>query len=472
MGGAGEARMLRALRASQTPRMLMPFVAARRATGALLLAALLVAAIGGVSVAVPSEQKLEEAKERASELESRIDQAEAALRKVEAELEELEERLAAKQVKLDAALEVHREAEVAAEEASSRARVAEEELQGALTELEANTGMLSGLARDAYKYGAPSTSPSMTAMEMMGSNTDDLAERLHYLTRGLDARSDALERSDALRIEVEVLTDRALSEEREMQAREAEAQEKRDEAAGLHAQVQDLVSEHSQKLDESIRLVDEVEAQHAAAEERVGELEVQVEKEREEARLERERKERERRERERREQERREQERRDRERAAARTTSTSSNSSSNNNVSVRSGPTPQLRTVGGITVDASIAPQLQQLLNDARSDGIVFGGHGYRSPEVTARLRIANGCPDVYESPASSCRVPTARPGSSMHEKGLAIDFTYRGQTICYPRPGSRCSGNAGFDWLQQNAGKYGLRNLPTEAWHWSTNGR
>jgi hypothetical protein len=368
-------------------------------------------------------------------------------------------------------MEVHREAEAAAAEASARARAAEEAIADAVEELEANLGTLNGLARDAYKYGAPSTSPAMTTMELMGSDSDDLAERLHYLTRGMDARSDALERSEVLRVQVEVLTERALEEERELRAKEAEAEAKRDEAAELHAQVQDLVSEHSVKLDESKALVAEIEAEHEKAEERVGELEVQVQREREEAeRRERERRERERRERERREREereRREREQREREQAASR-----NRSGGGGGGSVSVSGSGQLRTVGGITVDASIAGNLERLLNDARADGIVLGGHGYRSPEVTARLRIANGCPDVYDSPASACRVPTARPGSSMHEQGLAIDFTYRGQTICFPRPASRCSGNAAFDWLRANAHKYGLKNLPSEAWHWSTNGR
>lgn len=102
----------------------------------------------------------------------------------------------------------------------------------------------------------------------------------------------------------------------------------------------------------------------------------------------------------------------------------------------------------------------------------MLGGSGYRSPEGTARLRIANGCPDVYDSPASSCRIPTARPGSSEHEKGLAVDFTWQGQTICYPRSSTRCTGNAAFDWLQANAARFGFHNLPSEAWHWSTTGR
>jgi zinc D-Ala-D-Ala carboxypeptidase len=137
-------------------------------------------------------------------------------------------------------------------------------------------------------------------------------------------------------------------------------------------------------------------------------------------------------------------------------------------VSVGSG----LVTVGGITVASSLGPSLQALLDAARADGIVLGGHGWRSMEAQASLRIANGCRDVYTAPASSCRVPTAIPGSSEHEKGLAIDFTWQGRTICYPNPGSRCSGNAAFDWLKANAGRYGLRNLPSEAWHWSTTGR
>lgn len=121
---------------------------------------------------------------------------------------------------------------------------------------------------------------------------------------------------------------------------------------------------------------------------------------------------------------------------------------------------------------ASLAPRLESLLNHARRDGIELGGTGYRSPEITARLRVTNGCRDVYNAPASSCRIPTARPGTSEHEKGLAVDFTYQGQTICFPRSAGSCSGNAAFDWLRANAGSYGLRNMPAEAWHWSTTGR
>ena len=52
-----------------------------------------------------------------------------------------------------------------------------------------------------------------------------------------------------------------------------------------------------------------------------------------------------------------------------------------------------------------------------------------------------------------------------MHEQGLAIDFTNNGESI-------RSRSNPAFVWLSQNAGRYGLRNLPSEPWHWSVNGR
>ena len=51
-----------------------------------------------------------------------------------------------------------------------------------------------------------------------------------------------------------------------------------------------------------------------------------------------------------------------------------------------------------------------------------------------------------------------------MHERGLAIDFTVGGRVIT-----SRAS--EGYQWLRTNASRYGLYNLPSEPWHWSTNG-
>lgn len=127
--------------------------------------------------------------------------------------------------------------------------------------------------------------------------------------------------------------------------------------------------------------------------------------------------------------------------------------------------------VGGIVVKAKLGERLAALLWHARADGHDLTGYGWRSPSKTAKLRKVNGCPDVHRAPPSACRVPTARPGTSMHETGLAIDFQIDGHSICFPEASAACSHPA-YRWLVANAGAYGLRNLPSEAWHWSTTGR
>lgn len=123
-------------------------------------------------------------------------------------------------------------------------------------------------------------------------------------------------------------------------------------------------------------------------------------------------------------------------------------------------------SVGGIQVHASIAGNLQRLLSAASASGINFSGGGYRDPAGQIAVR-RNNCGSsnyaIYEMPASSCRPPTARPGSSMHEQGLAIDFTQGGSTLT--------RGSSGYQWLKANAASFGFYNLPSEPWHWSTNG-
>lgn len=62
-----------------------------------------------------------------------------------------------------------------------------------------------------------------------------------------------------------------------------------------------------------------------------------------------------------------------------------------------------------------------------------------------------------------------ARPGTSMHEWGLAIDFRCAGRD---GRVLPMAQNGACFNWMRQNAAKYGVYNLPSEPWHWSSNGR
>jgi hypothetical protein len=127
------------------------------------------------------------------------------------------------------------------------------------------------------------------------------------------------------------------------------------------------------------------------------------------------------------------------------------------------GPVP-LTTVRGITVHTSIAPQLDAMIGAAAADGISLSGSGYRSHDQQIALRKAHcGTSDyaVYQMPSSQCHPPTARPGSSMHEQGLAVDFV-------------NCSARstACWRWLDAHAATYGFYNLPSEPWHWSIDGR
>ena len=131
----------------------------------------------------------------------------------------------------------------------------------------------------------------------------------------------------------------------------------------------------------------------------------------------------------------------------------------------RAAAQPPLPTSGdivnasGFQVHVSVEDDVNNMIAAADADGVFLTGSGWRSPERTAELRVINGCPDIYTSSPSSCRVPTARPGQSQHERGLAIDFR-----SCWR--GSDC-----FTWLAGNAATYGFFNLPSESWHWSTNG-
>lgn len=131
-------------------------------------------------------------------------------------------------------------------------------------------------------------------------------------------------------------------------------------------------------------------------------------------------------------------------------------------------PSGRVVGVGGIQVDSTIAEPLAALLAAAEAAGVRLAGGGYRDGAAQLALRAQNcGATDYgrYERPASECSPPTARPGHSMHEQGLAIDFTYDGAVI-----GTRSS--PAYRWLAANASRFGFYNLPSEPWHWSVNGR
>lgn len=130
-------------------------------------------------------------------------------------------------------------------------------------------------------------------------------------------------------------------------------------------------------------------------------------------------------------------------------------------------PTGNIVAVRGIRVDASIATSIEALLSAADNDHIALGGGGYRTHDEQIALRRAHcGTSDyaIFDMPSNGCSPPTARPGESLHESGLAIDFTCGGVLVTNT---DRC-----FSFLAANAASFGLFNLPTEPWHWSVDGR
>ncbi len=124
-------------------------------------------------------------------------------------------------------------------------------------------------------------------------------------------------------------------------------------------------------------------------------------------------------------------------------------------------------SVGGIEVSSVIASDVQELLNSAADAGFALSGGGFRDPQRQIELRKINcGTTDfaIFDMPADQCNPPTARPGQSQHELGLAIDFTNAGRLIT-------SNADPAFIWLAEHAATFGFFNLPAEPWHWSTTG-
>jgi len=113
-------------------------------------------------------------------------------------------------------------------------------------------------------------------------------------------------------------------------------------------------------------------------------------------------------------------------------------------------------------VHTCLAANLDRMFDAAAAAGHHFTGHGWRDTNQQIALRRQNCGTSyyaIYQMPSGQCTPPTAIPGTSRHERGLAVDLS-TGLTT------------AAFTWLKANAARYGLYNLPSERWHWSTDGR
>lgn len=117
----------------------------------------------------------------------------------------------------------------------------------------------------------------------------------------------------------------------------------------------------------------------------------------------------------------------------------------------------------GLTkVSSVISKRTLNMINAAKEAGVTLKASGlrssFRSIEDQMYFREKH-CPDPLNSPSSACTPDTALPGSSMHERGLAIDFA------------NSSKGGAVWNWLAGNGASYGYFNYPPENWHWSMSG-
>lgn len=145
----------------------------------------------------------------------------------------------------------------------------------------------------------------------------------------------------------------------------------------------------------------------------------------------------------------------------------STGSLANNKIKLPQIDKSQTVTVCGIVVSKRIEKNIQDLCQDMKAAGFdITGSYGWRSLEKQQDLWQQN-C-----AGKSKCSPPTAVPGTSNHGAGEAIDIRIDNHTICYT-PKNVCTEKDQdvFEWLKNKAVNYGLYNLPSEKWHWSTTG-
>ena len=129
----------------------------------------------------------------------------------------------------------------------------------------------------------------------------------------------------------------------------------------------------------------------------------------------------------------------------------------------------------GEKVDSRIYPELQQMFDDARAAGLaLFVREGYRTKKE--QQQIMDDRIKEYENQGCSRKEAkkkaeeyVAIPGTSEHQLGLSVDIN---------ADTSKCSSDAVYQWLDENAYKYGfvkrypedkidITSINNEPWHY-----
>lgn len=122
--------------------------------------------------------------------------------------------------------------------------------------------------------------------------------------------------------------------------------------------------------------------------------------------------------------------------------------------------TGQLSTVGKYDqhyLQPAAADAYKEMKRDAKAAGVKWG--------ITDSYRDYDQQVDVYNRKGDYSQGGwAAKPGTSQHGWGLAVDLKRKGSGLGY--------GSRQFEWLSNNASKYGFENIAREPWHWQYAGR
>jgi len=131
----------------------------------------------------------------------------------------------------------------------------------------------------------------------------------------------------------------------------------------------------------------------------------------------------------------------------------------------------KLCTIGGCTVARKIGPKFTEMMKAAAAAGHALTcASSFRSRPQQLEMR-AHNCGgrshyNLFEKPSKQCSPPTARPGRSNHERGLAVDFK------CAAHPSAKFRTTDCHAWMEANAAKYGFKKDNSQPWHYSVNGK
>lgn len=119
-------------------------------------------------------------------------------------------------------------------------------------------------------------------------------------------------------------------------------------------------------------------------------------------------------------------------------------------------------------VNSRVSGPVQTMVRDMKAAGL--SPTTFSTFRSMARQRAL--CADDTRCTGSNYRY-LARPGTSNHQMGLAIDFTMPRNTSRAARGAAPASepGNALWKWLSAHARHYGFTQYAAEAWHWEATG-